>query len=91
MRTCELAMSHQKSWTRMDVDNREHHDEQDEADQPEELRRVLAARQPAEMHFQTNHAVFAPWWEVCVQGKGTGAHHRRQTIKELAEQEQDGP
>ena len=91
MRTCELAMSHQKSWTRMDVDNREHHDEQDEADQPEELRRVLAARQPAEMHFQTNHAVFAPWCEVCVKAKGTGAQHRRQTNKELAKPEQYGP
>ena len=79
----------------MDVDD-EDHDEQDEsADHPEKLRRVLAARQPTELerqkHFQTNHAVFAPWCEVCVQAKGTGAQHRRQTIKDLAKQEQDGP
>ena len=56
-------------------------------------RRVLAACQRAELerqkHFQTNHAVFAPWCEVCVQAKGTGAQHRRQTIKELAKQELD--
>ena len=73
-----------------------HRDEQDEsADQPEELRRVLAARQPTELdrqkHSQRNHAVFAPWCEVCVKAKGTGAQHRRQTNKELAKQEQYGP
>ena len=33
----------EESWTRMDVDDGDH-DEQDEADQPEELRRVCAAR-----------------------------------------------
>ena len=46
------------SWTRMDVDEGDN-GEQDEADQPEELRRVLAAR-----------AVFALWCEVGVQAKG---------------------
>ena len=102
-RTCELAMSHRslrwsnqprESWTRMDVDDGEH-DEQDETDQHEELRRVSAARQPTELEsrsiFSTNHAVFAPWCEVCVKAKGTRAKHMRQTIKELAKQEQDGP
>ena len=85
----------EESWTRLDVDDGGDRDEQDEADQPEELRRVPAAHQPTEVerqkHFQTNHAVFAPWCEVCVKAKGTGAKHRRQTIKELAKQEQDGP
>ena len=67
----------------MEVDDGQR-DEQDESrDQPEELRRVLAARQPTELerqkHSQTNHAVFALWCEVCVKAKGTGAQHRRQT------------
>ena len=52
---------------------------------------MLAARQPTELerqkHSQTNHAVFAPWCEVCVKG----AQRRRQTNKELAKQEQYGP
>ena len=59
----ELA---EESWTRpgeMDLDDGGH-DEQDEAEHPEELRRVLAARQPTELerqkHFQTDHAVFGP-------------------------------
>ena len=77
----------EESWTRMEVDDGDR-DEQDEADQPEELRTVLAARL---QHSQTNHAVFAPWCEVCVKAKRTGAQHRRQTIKDLAKQEQDGP
>ena len=76
------------------VDDRDH-DEQDEADQPQELRRVSAARQPTELekqkHFQTNHVVFALWCEVCVKAKETGAQHRRQTVKEVGKQEQDGP
>ena len=59
------------------------------------LRRDLAASQPTELvrqkHFQTNHAAFALWCEVCVKAKGTGAQHRRQTIKELAKQGQDRP
>ena len=93
MRTCELVMSH---WSL----HRSNHPrrasggdrgDQDEADQPEQLKRVLAARQPTELerqkHFQTNHAVFAPWCEVCVKAKGTGAQHRRQTIMELSKQE----
>ena len=84
----------EESWTRMEVDDGDH-DEQDEPDQPEELRRVLAARHPIELerqkHFQRNNAVFAPCCEVCVKAKGTGAQHRRQTIKELAEQQQGGP
>ena len=42
-------------------------------------------------HSQTNHAVFAPWCEVCVKAKGTGAQHRRQTNKDLAKQKQHGP
>ena len=50
---------------------------------------MLAARQPTELerqkHSQTNHSVFAPWCEVCVKAKGTGAQQRRQTNKELAQ------
>ena len=44
--TSELAPVEpaEESWTRMDVDDGDR-DEQGEADQPEELRRVLAARQ----------------------------------------------
>ena len=77
MRTCELAMS---NWNlrRTDVDDGDH-DERDEAEQPEELKRVLAARQPSELdrqkHCQMNHAVFAPWCKVRVKAKGTGAQH----------------
>ena len=60
--------------TRMDVDDRDH-DERDEAEKPEDLKRVLAARQPSELerqkHFQMNHAVFAPWCEACVKAKGS--------------------
>ena len=77
----------------MDVNVGEH-DEQDEAGQREDLRRVLAARQPVELerqkHLQTNHAVLSLWCEVCARAKGTGAQHRRQTVKELARQEQEG-
>ena len=89
VRTGDVVEPAEESWTRpgeMDVDDGDH-DEQDEAEQPEEHRRVLAAPK----HFQTNHAVFAPWCEVCAKAKGTGAQHRRQTVKELAKQEQDGP
>ena len=42
-------------------------------------------------HSQMKRAVFAPWCEVCVKAKGTGAQHGRQTNKELAKQEQYGP
>ena len=42
----------EESWTRMDVDDGGDRDEQGEADQPEELRRVLAARQPTELERQ---------------------------------------
>ena len=77
------------SWTRMEVDDGQRDEQDESADQPEELRRVLAARQPTELevqkHSHTNHAVFAPWCEVCVKAKGTGAQHRRQTNKELAQ------
>ena len=78
----------------MEVDDGER-DEQDESDHPEELRRVLTARQSTELerqkHSQTDHAVFAPWCEMCVKAKGTGAQYRRQTNKELTKQEQHGP
>ena len=92
---CHAGTFTGRALSRMKVDDG-HRDEQDEsADQPEELRRVLAARQPTELdrqkHSQRNHAVFAPWCEVCVKAKGTGAQHRRQTNKELAKQEQYGP
>ena len=61
LRTCELEMSHRSlhqsnrprragpEWTWDDGGDR---DEQGEADQPEELRRVLAARQPTELERQ---------------------------------------
>ena len=56
---------------------------------------MLEARQRTELerqkHSQMNHAVFAPWCEVFVKAKGTGAQHGRQTNKELAKQEQHGP
>ena len=52
----------------MDVDEPDH-DERDEAEQPEEVKRVLAGRQLSEvekqLHFQINHIVFALWCEVC--------------------------
>ena len=80
----------------MEVDQEDRdHDEADEANHPEELWRVLTARQPTELEkqkqFQMNHAVFTPWCEVCVKAKGTGAQHGRQKLKALAKQEQDGP
>ena len=60
----------------MEVDDGERDEQDESADQPEELRRVLAARQRTELerqkHSQMNHAVFAPWCEVCVKAKGTG-------------------
>ena len=84
----------EESWTMMEVDDGDH-DEQDEADQPEELKRVLAARQPTEVerqeYFSDESCCLRTLCEVCVKAKGTGAQHRRQTIKELAKQEQDGP
>ena len=84
-----------ESWTRMEVDDGQRDKQEESEDQPEELRRVLEARQPTELerqkHSQMNHAVLAPCCEVCVKAKGTGAQHRRQTNKELAKQEQYGP
>ena len=65
--TSELAPVEpaEESWTRMDVDDGDR-DEQDAADQPEELRRVLAARQPTELERQKHFHVLAPWCEgVC--------------------------
>ena len=52
--TPELAPAElgEESWTRMDVDDGGDRDEQDEADQPEELTRVLAARQPTQLERQ---------------------------------------
>ena len=41
----------EEGWTRMDVDDRDH-DERDEAEQSEELKRVLAARQLSELERQ---------------------------------------
>ena len=70
--------------TRVEVDDGQRDEQDESAGQPEELRRVLAARQPTEL------AVFGPSCEVCVKAKGTGAQHRRQTNKELAKQEQYG-
>ena len=40
--------NHSKRWTRMEVYERDH-DDRDEAEQPEELKRVFAARQPPEL------------------------------------------
>ena len=85
----------EESWTRMEFDDGQRDKQEESEDQPEELRRVLEARQPTELerqkHSQMNHAVFAPWCEVCVKAKGTGTQHRRQTNKELAKQEQYAP
>ena len=54
----------EESWARMEVDDGQHDEQVECEDQPEELRRVLEARQPTELerqkHSQTNHAVFAP-------------------------------
>ena len=79
----------------MEVDDVRRDEQKESEDQPEELRRVLEARQRTQLerqkYSQINHAVFAPWCEVCVKAKGTGAKHRRQTNKELAKQEQYGP
>ena len=53
----------------MDVDERDH-DERHEAEQPEEVKRVLAGRHFSEVekqrHCQMNHVVFAFWCEVWV-------------------------
>ena len=85
----------EESWTRMEVDDGQRDKQEETEDQPEELRRVLQARQPSELerqkHSQMNHAALAPWCEVCVKAKGKGAQHRRQTNKELPKQEQYGP
>ena len=74
----------EESWTRLDDGDQV---EQDQADQLEELKRVSAARQLSWLErqkpSQMNHAL--------VKAKGTGAQHRRQTIKGVAKQEQDGP
>ena len=85
----------EESWTRMDVDDGDH-DEQDEADQPEELKRVLAARQPTELerqkHFQMHHAVFRTLVPSVCQSKREQEHNTgdRQS-RNWPKQEQDGP
>ena len=50
---------------------------------------LLASRQSWRCRsiFRQIMLCFAPWCEVCVNAKGTGAQHRRQTIKELSKQE----
>ena len=54
----------------MEVDDGQRDEQEEFEDQPEELRRVLEARQPTELErqkfSQTNHVVFASWCEVCV-------------------------
>ena len=59
-----------ESWTRMEVDDGQRDKQVECEDQPEEVMRVLEAHQPTELerqkYSQTNHAVFAPWCEVCV-------------------------
>ena len=56
MRMCELAVSRQSwhqsspsSWTRMEVDDGQRDEQDESSDKSEELRRVLAARQPTEL------------------------------------------
>ena len=60
----------EETWTRMEVNDGQRDEQVECEDQPEELRRVLEAYQPTELerqkHSQMNHAVFAPWCEVCV-------------------------
>ena len=60
----------EESSTTMEVDDGQRDKQEESEDQPEKLRRVLEARQPTELerqkHSQMNHAVFAPWCEVCV-------------------------
>ena len=60
----------EESWTRMEVDDGQRDEQVECEDHPEELRRVLEAQQPTELerqkHSQMNHAVLAPWCEVCV-------------------------
>ena len=80
----------------MEVDDGQHDEQDESADQLEELRRVLAARQPtetgeAETFSNEPCCVRTLVRGVCVIAKGTGAQHRRQTNKELAKQEQYGP
>ena len=75
----------EESWTRMEVDDGQRDEQKESEDQPEELRRVLGARQPTELerqkHSQMNHAVFVPWCEVCVK-----SNRNRSTAQETDEQ-----
>ena len=43
----------EESWTRMEVDDGQHDEQVECEDQPEELRRVLEARQPTELEAET--------------------------------------
>ena len=53
--TLELApVEPSSSWTRMEVDDGQRDEQDESADQPEELRRVLAARQPTELERGRN-------------------------------------
>ena len=69
----------------MEVDDGQRDEQKESEDQPEQLRRVLGARQPTELerqkHSQMNHSVFAPWCEVCVKSK-----RNRSTALETDEQ-----
>ena len=75
--TPELApVEPSSSWTRMEVDDGSRMNQRINQRSSGEC----WPRQPTELerqkHSQTNHAVFAPWYEVCVKAKGTGAQHR---------------
>eukprot|EP00971_Amphidinium_carterae_P313078 6221951-Amphidinium_carterae.1 len=68
-------------------------DGSDEGEQPEELRRLIIAREPSTIerkrHEQENHAVYKDWCPICVAAKGTGAQHRRKAHN--ADTEREGP
>lgn len=60
-----------------------------EAEEPEEVRRIQAGRNPTERqkqeHNDQNHAVYREWCPICVAAKAVGTPHRRKKVKEQRE------
>ena len=71
------------------------HRDEDEIEEPEELRKVTVGLAPTErqrrQHEEEYHSVYREWCEVYVVARGTGAQHQHRRKRHQIDQEQRGP